>query len=168
MNDLVEQCTQLNSANQAWQEFYQTQVNIFIGKLSERFVIESNATLDQIAELIAYRFDQDHRDFNEKMESINKVLDEQLKEKLLHAREQFERELNEKQIVLDDLHQQLNESKQNIEHQRSGNSSFCLSKKYNVIILSHRIASSDLFSNEQQNELVKISTNTKLLSLILN
>jgi chromosome segregation ATPase len=51
-NDLQNQCTQLDEANRAWQQFHQTQLDNFRNKLQNILPIETNFSFDEIAQLI--------------------------------------------------------------------------------------------------------------------
>ncbi len=55
---LTAQCTQLNEANLAWQQFHQNQLEIFRNKLQDWILLDENSTLEQIAQQIVIQFDQ--------------------------------------------------------------------------------------------------------------
>ncbi|UJR13672.1 hypothetical protein I4U23_000684, partial [Adineta vaga] len=58
---LTSQCTQLEEANRAWQQFQQTQLENFRVKLKHRFPLEDKISFDEIAEIIVNHVDPINR-----------------------------------------------------------------------------------------------------------
>jgi hypothetical protein len=70
------QCTQLDEANQAWQQYHQTQVDSFTNKLQKSLPIENSLPLDDIAQHIVARFDQqqnEHENLMQQLQTFEKL-----------------------------------------------------------------------------------------------
>ena len=127
INTLNDQCAQLNTANQAWQQFYQTQVAEFSAKLNQCFHIHSDITLDQIAQQIIDQMMVERQQMKEQVDLLKKTTNQRLDEQgtahdeqLLTMKEQFENELNEKQVIIERMHQQLSVLKDDTTTQTTG------------------------------------------------
>ncbi|CAF4590242.1 unnamed protein product, partial [Rotaria sp. Silwood2] len=71
---LTNQCTQLDAANQAWQQYQQAQLHIFISKLHDYLPIDENTSFDEIAQEIVDQIIKEREDFNIKYEALEKEL----------------------------------------------------------------------------------------------
>ena len=58
LSNLTAQCSQLNEANLAWQQFHQNQIELFRNKLQDSVLLDENSTLEQIAQQILVHLDQ--------------------------------------------------------------------------------------------------------------
>ena len=56
------QCAQLEEANRAWQQFHQNQLELFRDKLHEHIVVDTNDSLEQIAQQILAQLNQSRRE----------------------------------------------------------------------------------------------------------
>ncbi|CAF4564525.1 unnamed protein product, partial [Rotaria sp. Silwood2] len=71
---LTNQCTQLDAANQAWQQYQQAQLHIFISKLHDYLPIDENTSFDEIAQEIVDQIIKEREDFNIRYEALEKEL----------------------------------------------------------------------------------------------
>ncbi len=69
---LTTQCAQLNEANQAWQQFHQTQMNSFQNKLHDYFAIDENTSFDEIAQEIEDQITKEREDFNDRYQTLER------------------------------------------------------------------------------------------------
>ncbi|CAF1375878.1 unnamed protein product, partial [Rotaria sordida] len=72
---LTTQCTQLNEANDAWQQYQEAQLQNFRSKLHDYFSMDENTSLDIIAQQIVEQLSKEREDFNEKYQTLEKVND---------------------------------------------------------------------------------------------
>ncbi|CAF1445487.1 unnamed protein product, partial [Rotaria sordida] len=72
---LTTQCTQLNEANDAWQQYQEAQLQNFRSKLHDYFSMDENTSLDIIAQQIVEQWSKEREDFNEKYQTLEKVND---------------------------------------------------------------------------------------------
>jgi chromosome segregation ATPase len=69
------QCLQLEEANNAWQQYQQTQLDHFRHILQEYLPLDENVSFDQAAQMIVDQMTKDRKDFNERYEALEKVSD---------------------------------------------------------------------------------------------
>ncbi|CAF4622746.1 unnamed protein product, partial [Rotaria socialis] len=72
---LTAQCTQLDEANRAWQQYLQTQVQDFRSKLQDYLPVNENISLDYVAEQIIEQISKERQAFNEKYETLEKAME---------------------------------------------------------------------------------------------
>ncbi|CAF5011746.1 unnamed protein product, partial [Rotaria socialis] len=72
---LTAQCTQLDEANRAWQQYLQTQVQDFRSKLQDYLPVNENISLDYAAEQIIEQISKERQAFNEKYETLEKAME---------------------------------------------------------------------------------------------
>jgi chromosome segregation ATPase len=58
LSSLTAQCSQLDEANRAWQQFHQSQLEIFRNKLQDWIPLDDNFTLEQIAQQIVIHLNE--------------------------------------------------------------------------------------------------------------
>ncbi|CAF3671069.1 unnamed protein product [Adineta steineri] len=89
---LQNQCTQLDTANRAWQLFYSEQINVIKNKLKDYMNFDSDATFDQIIQLIT-----------EELQKQNRLNDSQEIVSLKNECQNLEQQLKENQYSIDSL-----------------------------------------------------------------
>ena len=55
---LKTQCTELDNANRAWQQFYQNQIDLLKNQLKDYLDFDQNLNFDQIIQIIAVELEQ--------------------------------------------------------------------------------------------------------------
>ena len=68
---LADQCTQLNEANRAWQQFQQTELEHFRNKLQDCLPIENEFSFDEIAQFILDYFNEMNSERNTLVQKLN-------------------------------------------------------------------------------------------------
>ncbi|CAM4859045.1 unnamed protein product [Rotaria socialis] len=72
---LTAQCSQLDEANRAWQQYLQTQAQDFRSKLQDYLPVNENISLDYAAEQIIEQISKERQAFNEKYETLEKAME---------------------------------------------------------------------------------------------
>ncbi len=73
---LTSQCTQLDEANRAWQQYQQTQLEHFRNKLQDYLPLDENISFDQTAQLIVDQIIKEREEFDQRYQELEKANDD--------------------------------------------------------------------------------------------
>lgn len=73
VNHLTMQCLQLTQANQAWQEYHQSQLIQLRTKLENYFPFDENLSLDQIGQVLIDQLTQEREQFTERIQTLEET-----------------------------------------------------------------------------------------------
>ncbi|CAF4696429.1 unnamed protein product, partial [Rotaria socialis] len=117
---LTAQCTQLDEANRAWQQYHETQLDTFKNTLQEHLPMNDIFTLDQAAQQILNQIISERQDFNQQYQALEKQNEnlrsesgtnwETIKESYVNAIE----DLNQKLVIMKSQCEQLDVDKQRL------------------------------------------------------
>lgn len=72
---LTTQCSQLDEANRAWQQYSHSQIEDFRSKLQDYVTSDNNMSLDSVAQQIIELISKEREEFKIKCETLEKELD---------------------------------------------------------------------------------------------
>ena len=107
---LNEQCAQLDQANQAWQQYQQTQTEKFTNELQQHLPIDENITLDQFPQLIINQINKEREDFDEKYQAV--VRENADVESLRESLTSKVNELNDELVMMKEAYDRLDQENQ--------------------------------------------------------
>ncbi|CAF1066100.1 unnamed protein product [Adineta ricciae] len=106
--ELTSQYAVLNEANRAWQDYHQTQLNDFRAKVQDHFQIDSDASYDDIAQLIVDQITTEREQFNKQYQSLENANNA--------LQSEFNKE-NKEFTVIKEQYQQMFDEKTKLLHQ---------------------------------------------------
>ncbi|CAF4270640.1 unnamed protein product, partial [Rotaria magnacalcarata] len=152
-------CLQLEEANRAWQQFHQSQLEIFRNKLQTSITLDDNFTLEQLAEQILIHFEQLEKSKENAYPSDSSSEIDSLQKQLTHYQS------NESMLSqnLEQLNQKLLDVCRECDEFRENNAELILSKQQ----LQERLQQIDeiQLSNDDSEKLFQLQQQNDALSL---
>lgn len=111
---LITQCTQLDQANRAWQEFQLGQLDSFRNQLRDYLTIEENTSFDQAARLIIDLIDKERGEFQQRLTELEKTNEDLRLESVTNLETIKQSYIN----TVDELTRELSVLKEALEQQR--------------------------------------------------
>lgn len=70
---LTNQCVQLDTANQAWQQYQQSQMDNFRSTFQTYLPIDENLSFDQTIQQVFDQITKEREDFNDRCQALEKI-----------------------------------------------------------------------------------------------
>ena len=115
---LMTQCTQLDQANRAWQQYQLGQLDSFRNKLRDHLPLEENTTFDQAAQLTVDLIDGERRAFQQRLRELENTNEDLRSESAANLETIKQSYIN----TVDELTQELSVLKEALDQQRNDTS----------------------------------------------
>ncbi|CAF1477950.1 unnamed protein product, partial [Rotaria sordida] len=171
---LENQYIQLDNANQAWQQFYDNQIDLLKNKFKDYFDFDKNLNFDQIIQIIATKFDEQNytkTNIPSEITTINNIdfsdkslVDTQQNNQILSLQEEIkclEQQLKDNQYLIDSLKNNLQLiTQENLQLTKQYNE---IQQKNDLLIkdnhnLTNQLENQSIPLDSQQENVLQLST----------